>query len=292
MNALLALIAVLGVSASGPLMAATSAPALTIAFWRNALGMAAIAPVAAVRRRDEIGAMNSRDWLLAAFAGAMLAAHFATWVSSLKLTSVAAATALVTTQLIWVVLIDRLRGIKPGGAAIVGIVFATSGVLVISGFDFALSRRAVTGDLLAIAGGLFAALYLLVGGEIRKKLSTTSYTFVCYGICAGLLVVVCLASGQQLTGFSAKTWLAIVAVTVCAQLLGHSLFNHLLAVMSPTVISLVLLFEVPGAALLAGIFLDQTPQWGVYLGLALMMAGLVVVTLDRPADGEEVILAG
>ena len=105
-------------------MAATSAPALTIAFWRNALGVAAIAPVAAVRRRDEIGAMNSRDWLLAAFAGAMLAAHFATWVSSLKLTSVAAATALVTTQLIWVVLIDRFRGIKPGGAAIVGIVDA------------------------------------------------------------------------------------------------------------------------------------------------------------------------
>ena len=272
-------------------MAATSAPALTIAFWRNALGMAAIAPVAAVRNRDEIGRMNARDWLLAAFAGAMLAAHFATWVSSLKLTTVAAATALVTTQLIWVVLIDRFRGIKPGAAAIFGIVFATSGVFIISGFDFALSRRALTGDLLAITGGLFAALYLLAGGEIRKKLSTTSYTFICYGICAGILVVACLVSGQQLTGFGAKTWLAIVAVTVSAQLLGHSLFNHLLAVMSPRLISLIILFEVPGAALLAGIFLDQTPPWGVYLGLVLMMAGLVVVTLGRPTTSEEVVLA-
>ncbi len=291
MNALLAVIAALGVSVSGPLMAGTHAPALTIAFWRNALGVAALTPFAAAQHGTGIGAMDARDWRLGAFAGAMLAAHFATWVSALKMTSVAAATALVTTQLLWVVLIDRLRGTKPGKAALIGMVFATVGVLIISGFDFALSRRAITGDALAILGGLFAALYLIAGGEIRKKLSTTTYTFVCYGMCAALLLVACLATGQQLTGFSGPTWLAIIAVTVGAQLLGHSLFNHLLAVMSPTLISLIILFEVPGAALLAAVFLSQTPAWGVYLGLTLMMAGLVIVTLGRSRSSQDVILA-
>ena len=69
---------------------------------------------------------------------------------------------------------------------------------------------------------------------------------------------------------------------VSAQLLGHSLLNHLLAVMSPSLISLLLLLEVPGAALLAGIFLDQTPPFGVYVGLALILTGLVVVVTRRP----------
>ena len=78
--------------------------------------------------------------------------------------------------------------------------------------------------------------------------------------------MLCLATGTELTGFSTRTWLLIGAVTVSAQLFGHSLLNHLLAVMSPIVISLLLLLEVPVAALLAGVFLGQSPAWGVYVG--------------------------
>ncbi len=89
--------------------------------------------------------------------------------------------------------------------------------------------------------------------------------------------------------FSRNTWLAIIGVTICAQLLGHSVLNHLLAVMSPALISLLLLLEVPGAAILAGIFLDQTPPFGVYVGLTLILGGLALVVLRRPAPS--VVLA-
>jgi drug/metabolite transporter (DMT)-like permease len=54
--------------------------------------------------------------------------------------------------------------------------------------------------------------------------------------------------------------------------------------MSPTLISLLLLLEVPGAALLAGVFLDQSPAVGVYVGLGLILAGLVIVTVRRPVE--------
>lgn len=291
MPVFLALIAVLGVSASGPLMAGTAAPALAIAFWRNAGGAALIAPFAVARNRTELRGLSGRQWLMSAIAGAMLAAHFAAWVSALKLTSVAAATALVTTQLIWVVLIDRIKGVKPTTAVLAGMALSISGVLVISGFDFALSTRAITGDALAVLGGLFAALYLLVGSEVRKTLSTTAYTLLCYGFCALFLAAASLAFGVSLAGFSTKSWLLIAAVTIAAQLLGHSLLNHLLAVMSPTVISLVILLEVPGAALLAGVFLGQTPPWGVYVGLTLILIGLAVVAARRQETPAEVVLA-
>lgn len=288
MNLLLAFIGVIGVSASGPLMAATQAPSLAIAFWRNALGTACLAPVALTARRSELGAVSRRDAYGAGFAGLMLAAHFATWVSSLKLTTVAAATALVTTQIVWVVLIDRFRGARVPVAVVAGLASAIFGVFVISGVDFALSRRALLGDLLAIAGGLFAALYLVAGADVRKRLSTTTYTFICYGVCSVILLAACLVLGQDLTGFAARDWALIVGVTVAAQLLGHSLFNHLLAVMSPTLISLFILLEVPGAALLAGLFLGQTPAPGVYLGLAMILAGLALVVLNRAPDEEEI----
>ena len=291
MTGLLALIAVLGVSASGPLMAATSAPALAIAFWRNALGTAVIAPTL-LTRRASVTSLSPRLWLLSAAAGAMLAAHFAAWVSALKLTSVAAATALVSTQLIWVVLIDRFRGVRASVAVLTGVATSVAGVLIISGFDFALSTRAITGDLLAILGGLCAAIYLIVGSEIRKKLPTSTYTFICYGFCALFLAVTALSARVPLVGFGARDWLLIGAVTISAQLLGHSLLNHLLAVIGPMVISLILLLEVPGAALLAAVFLGQAPPWGVYAGLATILVGLAVVALHRePAEPVDVVLA-
>lgn len=282
MTPFLAVVAILGVSASGPLMAGTAAPAFAIAFWRNAGASALIAPVALVRSRAELSDLDRRHWIVTVLAGVALAGHFATWVSALKLTSVAAATALVCSQIVWVVLYDRLRGVRLLPLVVIGLVVAVGGVLVVTGVDFALSRRALAGDALAVAGGFFAAIYLLTGRSVRTRLSTSPYTFICYGICAAVLLVLCVLTGVQLSGFSTRTWLLIAAVTVSAQMLGHSLLNHLLAVMSPTVISLLLLLEAPVAALLAGIFLGQSPAWGVYAGLVLILIGLAVVTSQRP----------
>ena len=287
MNALLAVVALLGVSSSGPLMAATHAPALAIAFWRNAASSAVLVPVAALRRRHELGALTRHELLLTVLAGVALAGHFATWVSSLKLTTVAAATALVTTQLLWIIAADAFRGVAVERSVALGSVLAVAGVLVVSGVDVSVSWRAVTGDLLAIAGGAFAAAYLLLGQRVRTRLSTTAYTAACYGTCAAVLLVACLASGTRLGGYPAHDWVLIAGVTICAQFLGHSLLNHLLAVMSPLVISMLLLLEVPAAALLAAVWLGQAPAWGVYAGLALILAGLAVVQVTRVQPAAE-----
>ncbi len=288
-NVLLAAVAVLGVSLSGPLMAGTPAPALAIAFWRNALAEAVLLPaVLTTRNRRELRTMTRADVRTCLFAGAALAAHFATWVTALKLTSVAAAIALVSMQVGWIALIDRLRGKAIAPAVLLGVGLAFSGVLVITGVDLTLSRDALIGDLLALVGGLTAAIYTITGARARESLSTTTYTFLCYGSCAVILLIGCLVGGVPLVGFSAQAWAGILAVTVTAQLLGHSLINHLLAVMSPMLVSLILLIEVPGAALLATAMLGQAPGVGVYAGLALILGGLAVVVTRRPPRPSEV----
>ena len=288
MTFLLCVVGVAGVSASGPLMAWVSAPALAIAFWRNALGTIAMLPSALTRHRPEIAGLDRRAVLATGFAGLMLAGHFATWVSSLKLTSVASATALQALQVAFVVLIDRLRGRPVRKAVLAGLVVSSTGVVVVSGVDLTLSARALAGDLLALAGGVFAAGYVVMGGTLRPAMSTTAYTTLCYGSCALLMLAVCLVGRQPLGGYEATTWFGLLAVTVSAQLLGHSIFNHLLAVLSPTVVSLTLLLEVPGAALLASVFLGQAPPLGVYAGLALILCGLAIVVLRQPEHPGEV----
>jgi drug/metabolite transporter (DMT)-like permease len=280
---LVAMAGVLGVSASGPLMAASVVPALSIAFWRNAMAAALLVPTAAATRRGELAALNRRQLRVLAVSSVALAAHFATWVMSLKMTSVASATALVGLMAGWVVLLSWWRGEVIHRLVLTGLVLSFAGVLLISGVDTGLSTRALIGDLLALAGGLFAAIYTVAGAEARRTLSTTTYTTVCYSGCAAVLLVVCLVADQPLSGFGASGWWSLVAVTACAQLLGHSAFNHLLATMSPTVVSLIILLEVPMAAILAAVFLAQAPPLGVYVGLALIVCGLaVVVSAPRP----------
>jgi drug/metabolite transporter (DMT)-like permease len=106
---------------------------------------------------------------------------------------------------------------------------------------------------------------------------------VCYSVCAVALLAVCLVGRQPLGGYPATAWLALVVLTVGAQLLGHSLLNFSVRRVPVTTVSVVVLLEVPGAALIGWVWLGQAPQPAAWPGLALMLAGLVLIILaDRP----------
>ncbi|MCC3300934.1 DMT family transporter [Arthrobacter sp. zg-Y895] len=281
MNIFLAVVGVLGVSASGPIMAATAAPALAIAFWRNAIGAVLMGTPAVLGRRREFGQLTSRDYKWTALAAVALALHFACFITSLQLTSVAAATALVCLQAGWIALFNVLRGIRVPPVVLAGLAAAFAGVLVISGFDLGLSREALIGDVLAVVGGALAGVYTIAGGKARESMSTGTYTTLCYGACAVLLLALCAAFRQPIVGFPPAAWIGILGVTVVAQILGHTVFNHLLAVISPLVVSMIILLEIPGAAILAAVFLHEQLPAGTYAGLALILAGLTVVVAGQ-----------
>jgi drug/metabolite transporter (DMT)-like permease len=273
----LLVVAICAVSTSGPFIAATAAPTLAIAFWRNAMSSGVLAPWAMLRHRRELAALGGRERRLALVAGVLLAAHFATWVPSIGLTSVASATALVATQPIWTALIARRAGHHIPSRAWLGILAAVLGAALVTGVDVTVSARALFGDVLAIVGGAFAAAYVTVGAEVRRSVTTTTYTAICYLAAAVCLLVVCLAGRVSLAGYPADAWVKLAALTVGAQFLGHSLANRVLRTASPTVVSLSILFEVPGASLLALVWLHQHPPPAAIPGLALLVLGVGVV---------------
>jgi drug/metabolite transporter (DMT)-like permease len=143
----------------------------------------------------------------------------------------------------------------------------------------------LAGDFLGLAGGALAGLYTLAGSQARRTMTTGVYTTLCYGSCAVVLVLLCVVFRQPLVGFAWQAWAGILAVTLVAQIMGHSIFNFLLATISPLVVSMIILLEIPGAALLAAVFLAEKLPAGTYFGLALILAGLAVVVLGQGRSG-------
>lgn len=270
-------IAVLFISSSGPIIAAIVAPALAIAFWRCFLGSVATAPWVVARRLAELQALSRRELVLIGATGGLLGLHFATWIPSLRFTTVASSTALVATQPVWAALIARARGAVIPGTAWIGIGISLIGVLVLTGIDVSVDPRHLVGDLLALAGAVLAAAYVSVGEVARRTVSTPTLTTGLYGVAAFLLLVMCLVGGQPIVGFSAVDWALIVALTVGAQLLGHTVITKVLATTSATVVSLAILFEMPGATVIAAVALGQVPPWGLVPAVALMFVGIVLV---------------
>ncbi|MEV4616006.1 DMT family transporter [Kitasatospora sp. NPDC049258] len=266
-----------GISLSAPLISATAAPALAIAFWRNVMSVGVLGPYALLRHRAELRGIGRRPLLLATAAGALLALHFGLWMPSLRMTSVASATALVTTTPLWTILLMRLLGHRPPRLVWLGTCVAFLGVLVLTGVDLSLSPRALLGDALALGAGLAAAGYMLLGAEVRRTVSTTAYTLICYATTAVVLLGTCLLAGTALSGWPAGVWWQIALLMVTAQLLGHSLSNRVVRTLGPSVTSTAILLETPGAALIAAFWLGQWPPVAAYPAVALILVGLVLV---------------
>ncbi|MGH2675892.1 MAG: DMT family transporter [Actinomycetota bacterium] len=284
----LLVLGVVAVSTSAPMIRLADAPPLAVAFYRNAFAAAALLPFALLLHRRELVALGTRRRGALLLAGAFLAIHFASWIPSVSLTTVAASTVLVTSQSVWAAVGARVFfGERVRRSALVGIAVALGGAVLISGADFALSTRAFAGDLLAVLGAVTAAGYLLTGRRLRQHVSLAAYTGVVYSVCALLLLAAALLSGTPLTGFEPKVWLLFALMALGPQILGHTVFNYLLRDLDTTLVAVAIMGEPVGASLLALALFGEVPPWSAVLGGALILTGIyVAVTAQarRQAD--------
>ncbi len=287
-------VGVVAVSTSAPLIREAEAPALAIAAWRNVAAAAVLAVFVAVAasRRRSVRALDRRHRGLVALAGLFLGGHFATWIPSIERTTVASSVALVSTQPVWAALIARSRGERVTSTTWWGIGLALLGVVVLTGVDLAVDADALVGDALALAGGVLAAAYVTVGAEVRRTVPNAAYTLGCYAVAGIALALLAAGAGDPLGGYDARTWWLLAAVTVGPQLLGHSVFNRVLPAVGPTIVSVAVLLEVAGAALLAWWWQGEVPPAGAIPAAALLLAGVGLVVADhREPDGSTPVLA-
>ena len=282
-------VGVVAISTSPILIRLAATPALALAFWRCLAGAAVLAPFA---RRARADGLAQGDLARLGAAGVFLAAHFALWNASLGLTSVGAATTLVSCTPLFVGIGARFLGEAPGRRTWAGIALATVGAVVIGVSDAlagpvagaqATGASGLLGDVLAFAGAAAVAVYLLIGRVMRQRLPVSTYAASVYGTAAAVLLPACLLTGSSLGGYAAGSWLAVAGVVIGPQLLGHTVFNSLLTSVSATVVSVVLLIEPVGATALAWLLFHELPAAGFWVGAPLVLAGSWLAIIGEQA---------
>jgi len=271
---------IIGIGTSGPVIALSAMPILTLIFWRNLGGFLLLLPLA--MRDSDWRDIKKRNGIRYSFlSGIALALHFIGFFVAMRYTSVAAGTAITALQPLFAnYFVKRLGGEIPRRAW-VGMTIAFIGVLIITGVDLQISTRAFIGDLAAIACAALAAIYVVLGAKARETVSTATYTSISYLTCAVISLIFALISKSQLIGFNLKEWLLLLALIAGAQILGHTILNFTLKNLSPAIASLVVFFEVPVSAILAFWWLDQLPPLGTVPGLLFILLGCAVFVFRR-----------
>ncbi len=258
------------------------APALVTAAYRVGLASALLAPAACFRCRGELTGLGRRDIGLAFLAGFFLALHFATWIASLDYTSVANSVVLVNTNPIWVGLLGPLLTSDRLQRRTVGcILLSVIGAFIIGWGDFTAGGRALYGDALALAGSVCAAFYLLIGRNLRARVSLLTYIFLCYGSAAVLLWIAVLGLQLAYTGFSTATWAAFGGMAVFSQLVGHSSYNWALKWLRTSTVAISLLGEPIGASILAWILFGEALTVAKLIGGGLILVAIYLIAREE-----------
>jgi drug/metabolite transporter (DMT)-like permease len=258
---------------------AEGVPALSVAAWRLIFASLVLVPYAWATHRDEIRDLSQREWVLLAAAGVFLGFHFATWIASLDMTSVASSVVLVSMGPVfvglgsWFFLHER-----PNLQMALGIVVAAAGSVVISWGDFGQGQDQLRGDLLALTGAVMVAGYLMIGRKVRARRSLATYVALVYGVAMLTLVVIVLVARQPMLGFSPLAYGWMLALGLVPQLIGHSTLNWALQYLSATYVSVVTLAEPIGSGILAYILLGEAVTVPVLAGGALVLAGIYVAS--------------
>ncbi|MFD2923215.1 DMT family transporter [Halobacillus naozhouensis] len=271
-------IGVLSISTSAILVKlAGDAPASMIAFYRLVLAVIIMLPYVMWNHTHEFKEISSKEWVLATFAGIFLASHFILWFESLNYTSVASSVILVSMQPLFAFLGTFLFFKERFTAgALLSMVIAVTGSVIISSGDFRISGMALVGDILALLGAVMVTAYFLLGQNLRRRLSLLFYTFIVYGVAALSLFIYNLVLNYSFTGYSGHQWLIFLALAIVPTFFGHTLFNASLRWISTSTISMGILLEPIGASILAYVVLDEQISWYQWLGGSIVLFGLML----------------
>lgn len=247
--------------------------------WRTGAVGLLLAPTLVRDRRG----LHPRSLAWTVFAGLLLALHFWTWFESLHRTTVLRSTLLACLTPIWTGAGEwLLGGSRPSRRFWLGIGTALVGVgWMVGGVDEGGDQSRLSGDLLAVLGGIFAAGYLLVGRTVRQSVAIGPYGAVVCLACAAWLFPVARLFDAPLVGFSAVAWWALVGLSLGPQLLGHIGFNYSVRYLPAYVVTAAVLLEPVGAAVLGVLVLSELPTGAEIVGSLVVLLGVAVATWPK-----------
>ena len=285
-------LSLIGISFAGPLVRLSHADPLAIAVWRLGISMAVIGVIViAAGSWRQWRRLSRRDLAVALGAGVMLALHFWAWNASIGLTTVSASVVLVNVQPVIVAAASVVWlheaptrgqwvgiGVAVAGAMVVGLADAGAAGAAMAGAP----PHAVLGDLLALSGGVTAALYYLAGRRLRRTLDLWPYVALVYGACFVVLLAFAAGARTPLAHQPPREIAIFGALALGPMLLGHTGMNWALRYLPAYIVNLTVLGEPVGATILAAVLpgIREIPPPLTLAGGALLLAG-ILITLTR-----------
>lgn len=253
-----------------------------VAFYRMLFSTMLILPWLSLQKtsRSEFKALHIKQIGIMVLSGVLLAVHFILWFESLRYTSVASSTVLVTLQPVFTfvgsyfLFQERLRGL-----AIMGGVLALIGSFIIGMGDFRIGGEALFGDILALLGAAVIAIYFLIGKSVRQVTSLPTYSFIVYGSSSVFLAVYCGVLGYPFQGHSQQDWLLFAGLALIPTLFGQTVMNGLIRWMSPSTISMSILGEPVGTCILAYFLLGERLTMEQLIGSFVILLGIFFYSL-------------
>lgn len=275
-------IGVLAISSAAIFIRISAASALVTAFYRLLLSTSLMWAAVGLRPRLH----SAIPWRVTVPAGIALAAHFALWMASLDVTSVLVSTLFVTTTPLWLALAARFLPDEPtltrrGWA---GLCLALGGAALLAiadGRGAAIGDRTLVGAALATGGAWAMAAFLALSGRARRTTPFLPFSAAATTVAAVTLALPIVLTKPELTGFPGSTWLAIAALALFPQIIGHNSFVWGVRFVGATTVALAALMEPVASGMLAFLFFDERPTLLHAAAAVILLAGLTLVLRSR-----------
>jgi drug/metabolite transporter (DMT)-like permease len=259
-------------------------PSLSIAAIRLGVSAAVLSVIVALRYAQWPQGITMRHGWLAVLSGACLAVHFATWITSLQYTSVASSAALVATTPLWVGIVARVWFKEAlNRYRIIGMALTIAGSIGIAVSDQTASvgTNPLLGNLLAIVGAISGSAYFLLGRGLRSDIPLLHYIWMTYGAAALVLLVAALGFGYTTVPAAGMTWLVLIGLALGPQLLGHTSINYAMRHLSALLVTIALLGEPVGSAILAFVLFQEQVAPLQVVGLVGLLLGIAVTAVGE-----------
>jgi drug/metabolite transporter (DMT)-like permease len=285
----MAIAGALTIAFSAILVKQSGASPSTAAIFRCAYAVPVLGALA-WREDRRLGQRTRRDRMLAAVAGVLFAADLIFWHHAIRDVGAGLSTVLGNLQVAFVPLAAWLAlGERPARRLLATLPLVLFGVLLISGAleHGAYGDNPTQGVIFGVATGLSYAAFILVlragSGDLRRPagaLFDATWVAALSAVAAGAVV----GDAHLVPSWPEHAWLAILALS--SQVLGWLLISASLPRLPAATTSLLLTIQPVCSVLLGAALFAESPTALQLLGVAAILAGLVIAARARTPASE------
>jgi len=277
------LLGVFAVSWAAVIIRVCESPPIVIAFYRMFFAAIILLPFAFLsKNKIKFKNFTKKSLILTIISGVFLGWHFHFWIDSLSYTTISASVVLVTTQPIYVAVLAKIfLHEKVGFKGVIAIFMALVGTILIAGFDLSFKNEYFYGDMLALAGAIMAACYMLIGRVVRSKIDVYPYIMTVYATAALTLGIIMMIAGGNQVAITGRDYIFFIILALVPTLIGHTIYNYALKHFKAHKVGIAVVGEPVLASIWALILFSEIPGWGTIAGGVVIITALVLVFSEK-----------